>query len=85
MVNAGCVMKNKVKQKTEEKASQDECNHYWIIEVANGPSSQGACKYCGKKKEFLNALPDFNPLKRNGNPLKLPKIPDVEVDKESKS
>ena len=85
MVNTGCVMKNKVKEKTEEKPSQDECNHYWVIEVADGPSSQGSCKYCGETKEFLNSFPDFNPLKRSSNPLKLPKIPDVEVDKGSKS
>ena len=85
MVNAGCAMKNKVKEKTGENDSRDECNHYWIIEVANGPSSQGSCKYCGETKEFLNAFPDFNPMRKGGNPLKLPKIPDVEVDEKSKS
>ena len=76
----------KVKERIIKDYTQGEqCRHYWMIEIANGPSSQGSCKYCGKTREFLNAFPDFNPLKKNSNPLKLPKIPDVDVDKGSKS
>lgn len=78
-------MKQKVKERIKEKPAEEQCHHYWIIEVANGPTSRGECKYCGETREFLNAFPEFNPLKRNGNPLRLPKMPDVEIDEESKS
>lgn len=78
-------MKQRVKERIEEKPAQEQCHHYWIIEVANGPTSRGECKYCGEKREFLNAFPAFNPLKRSGNPLSLPKLPDVEIEEESKS
>jgi hypothetical protein len=78
-------MKQKVKERIEEKPAQEQCHHYWVIEVANGPRSRGHCKYCGETREFLNAFPDFNQLRRSGNPLELPRLPDVEIDKESKS
>ena len=75
----------KVKEIIEEKAEKPECHHFWVIEVANGPSSFGTCKYCGEKKEFLNAFPTLNPLKKNGNPFKLPKLPDIQIAKDSES
>jgi hypothetical protein len=79
-------MRQKVKERVEEQSKPEEqCHHFWVIEVANGPSSVGTCKYCGEKKEFLNAFPVFNPLKKNANPLDLPKLKDVEMDKDSKS
>jgi hypothetical protein len=73
-------MKSRVKEKTVEKPAEDECHHFWVIEVANGPKSRGQCKYCGATKEFYNAFPDFNPMRRSANPLSLPKLPEVEVD-----
>ena len=85
MVHRGCVMRQKVKERAPEKTEKVACHHFWDIEVANGPSSVGTCKYCGETKEFLNAFPTFNPLKKNGNPLSLPKLPDVEIDKENNS
>ena len=78
-------MKQKVKEKQPEKNKKETCHHYWEIEIANGPRSLGTCKYCGETKEFLNAFPTFNPLRRNSNPLVLPKLHDVKVDEESKS
>ena len=30
------------------------CVHYWIIEVPEGPTSTGRCKYCGEVREFSN-------------------------------
>lgn len=78
-------MRQRVKEKIHRKKDNQSCHHYWVIEVANGPSSSGTCKYCGETKEFLNAFPDFNPLRKNANPLRLPKLPDVEIDKDSKS
>jgi len=82
-------MKKSVKEKTivqeQEKKPEQACHHYWVIDVANGPSSLGKCKICGEKREFMNAYPSFNPLRKNTNPLHLPRIPEVELDKDSKS
>ena len=78
-------MNQKIKEKNERNETKDECNHFWEIETANGPKSQGVCKRCGESKEFFNAFPDFNPLKRKNSPLELPELPEVEVNKDSKS
>jgi hypothetical protein len=75
----------KVKERVEEKPEVETCHHFWMIEVANGPKSRGECKFCGEVKEFYNAFPDFNPMKRGANPLTLPKLPDVEVDEDRQS
>jgi hypothetical protein len=85
MVDKGCVMKQRIKERVHEKPEQEQCHHYWVIEVANGPKSCGKCKYCGEVREFLNAFPAFNPMKKNSNPLTLPELPEVEVDEDSKS
>jgi len=81
-------MKQRIKAKAEEKPvapPEIKCHHYWVIEVANGPKSIGKCKYCDEQKEFFNAFPDFNPMRRRNSPLDLPKLPDVEIEKESES
>ena len=31
----------------------DECQHHWIIDTPNGPTSQGKCKKCGISHEDL--------------------------------
>jgi len=77
--------KTKDKENSPARPTKPDCGHYWIIEVANGPCSVGKCKYCGETREFLNAFPTYNPLKKNSNPLTLPKLPDVKIDKEGKS
>ena len=77
--------KTRENEKLPEKKEQATCHHYWVIEVANGPRSVGTCKYCGETKEFLNAFPTYNPLRKNSNPLTLPKLPAVEIDEENKS
>ncbi len=76
-------MKEKIKIKVEDKPKEELCHHYWVIEVANGPKSLGKCKNCGETREFFNAFPDFNPMRRKGNPMDLPKLPEVEIDKEN--
>ena len=80
-------MKNTVKERIEEQKQEEkeQCHHFWAIEVANGPTSIGTCKYCGEQKEFMNAFPTVNPLRRSSNPMTLPEIPDVEVDEDSQS
>jgi hypothetical protein len=78
-------MKLKTQEKNKDETNQDECHHYWIIEIPNGPKSRGICKYCGETKYFFNSISDFTVPKRKANPLKLPRIPKVELDKGSKS
>ena len=75
----------KEKEKLPVKKQKATCHHFWVIEVANGPKSVGTCKYCGETREFFNAFPTFNPLKKNSNPLALPRLPAVEIDDEDKS
>jgi hypothetical protein len=78
-------MKQRVKERIQEKPENTQCHHFWDIEVANGPSSMGTCRYCGETREFLNAFPVVNPLRKSGNPLNLPKISDVKIEKENNS
>ena len=33
-----------------------ECEHRWIIDSPNGPSSNGVCRECGEQKQFLNYI-----------------------------
>jgi hypothetical protein len=76
-------MKAKTKENETKKPVKEQCHHFWVIEVANGPSSMGVCKHCGQSKEFLNSFPTYNPLKKNNNPLNLPKMQKVDIDKDS--
>jgi hypothetical protein len=85
MVNRESAMKQRVKERNQEKPEKTQCHHFWDIEVANGPSSMGTCRYCGETREFFNAFPTANPLKKSGNPLNLPRISDVEIKKENNS
>jgi hypothetical protein len=78
-------MRQRVKERIEEKPEIEQCHHFWVIEVANGPKSPGKCKNCGEVREFFNAFPAFNPMKRKSNPLDLPRLPEIEMDKESES
>ena len=78
-------MKQRVKERIQEPEAREQCHHFWEIEVANGPTSIGKCKACGQTKEFYNAFPEFNPMKRSNNPLTLPELPEVKVNKGSKS
>ncbi len=32
------------------------CPHHWIIETANGPTSQGKCRLCREVREFSNSV-----------------------------
>ena len=34
------------------------CNHHWIIDPPNGPTSSGNCKMCGRKRKFPNSSED---------------------------
>lgn len=77
--------KVKVKERIEQQKSEEQCNHYWDIEAADGPVSRGVCKRCGETREFFNSFPDFNSLRKPSSPFNLPNLPDVEIDEDSKS
>lgn len=40
------------------RSSKRTCHHYWIIDIPEGPTSRGICKFCGMEKEFDNMGPD---------------------------
>jgi len=74
-----------IEENPEEIRDENACNHFWVIEVANGPRSRGKCKVCGESQVFYNSITNLNDPKRKGNPLKLPKMSQVKLEKESKS
>jgi len=37
-----------------DKPPNGGCRHYWIIQPATGPVSQGSCQTCGETREFKN-------------------------------
>lgn len=39
-------------------ARRRACNHHWIIDPPNGPTSSGSCKLCGLKRRFPNSSED---------------------------
>ena len=32
----------------------DDCEHHWMIDEANGPTSEGRCQRCGCLRNFFN-------------------------------
>ncbi len=36
------------------------CAHYWIIEPANGPVSQGQCQNCLEVRDFKNFVDSYH-------------------------
>jgi hypothetical protein len=45
----------------EKPTGRNTCQHHWLIEPANGITSNGICKYCGARKQFLNIIQDVVP------------------------
>ena len=35
------------------------CQHHWVIEPAEGSTSQGHCKKCHEVRDFKNSVPDY--------------------------
>ena len=78
-------MRSRGKGVAEDKIEAEQCHHFWVIEIANGPKSHGECKYCGETKNFYNSIVDLTDPRRKTNPLNLPKMSRVKLDKGSKS
>ncbi len=78
------MMKQKM-DTVDDKVEEESCHHFWKIEIANGPISRGKCKYCGEVRDFHNSITNLNDPRRKSNPLNLPKMSKVKLDKGSKS
>jgi hypothetical protein len=39
-----------------EVAETSSCQHVWVIDTPNGPSSRGVCAACAEEKEFQNYI-----------------------------
>jgi hypothetical protein len=50
-----CVMRNRNNVKEKKTIVSTDCRHYWVIEAADGPISNGVCKICGEKRKFYNS------------------------------
>jgi hypothetical protein len=35
---------------------ESDCNHHWVIDSPNGPTSVGTCRTCGELREFKNSI-----------------------------
>ena len=44
-----------------------DCIHHWVIETANGPTSQGVCATCGSSREFCNSVSESVKEKKHIN------------------
>ena len=76
----------RVEELTKEHVVPKECAHHWAIETSLGPTSRGMCKLCGEEKEFMNVIPSQPPLvKREKDPMKLPRMGDMEFDEKQNS
>ena len=53
-----------IEETIEETEDENRCNHFWVIEVANGPKSRGECKICGESQVFYNSITNLNDPKR---------------------
>ena len=41
----------------EQEETASDCQHLWMIEAPNGPTSTGVCKLCGETGVFKNSMP----------------------------
>ncbi|MFC2002679.1 hypothetical protein ACFLV4_01850 [Chloroflexota bacterium] len=79
------MMRNKIETVPREPEAQDKCRHYWRIDSPNGPTSRGACKFCGEEREFSNSPPEFMLSKRQAGNSKLPDSVESEINVEEKA
>ena len=35
---------------------ESDCNHHWVIDSPNVPTSTGRCRVCGEIREFKNSI-----------------------------
>ena len=37
-----------------KEEEEPQCQHYWVIQPAEGPESPGICQSCGETRDFKN-------------------------------
>ena len=50
---------------------ESDCNHHWVIDSPNGPTSTGRCRVCGEIREFKNSI-QITSWESEGNHLHRP-------------
>ncbi len=43
-----------------EEPTVPQCLHHWVIETADGPTSEGVCRKCAEVKTFANYVEQHN-------------------------
>jgi hypothetical protein len=47
---------SKSKAECDETAIEVTCEHHWVIDSPEGPTSTGICKLCGAEEQFQNYI-----------------------------
>lgn len=69
-------------EKTNTKPVEKEtCQHYWVIEPAEGKTSIGLCKNCGEWREFDNYIVVESWADDIFKIPSLPKLDDIDFDR----
>ncbi len=78
-------VKNATRGTVQTPVSSKEHHHFWLIELASGPTSRGVCKICGEKKEFSNIILEESAVPpKKVHPLQLPELSGVDFNKEER-
>lgn len=40
----------------ELQVQEQTCIHWWLIELSNGHTSPGTCKFCLETRDFVNSI-----------------------------
>ena len=75
-------MRHNSEETSRMPVKDGECTHYWVIETAGRPTSQGICKFCGEKREFNNSWSELPLMSRSNRNAGLPGLVDIELDVE---
>ena len=64
-VSQGCAEPASIIGVDVRQSGEPGCPHHWIIELAIGPLSKGACKTCGEERLFRNhfQLSEITPIR----------------------
>ena len=63
-------MQQVTEQTETPEGSPASCVHFWLIDPANGPFSDGTCRNCEEHRTFKNNLDtfDYNPYASQSAP-----------------
>lgn len=75
-------MRNRSNVREKKSAVKTACRHYWVIEVASGPTSRGVCRICGEERVFQNSWTDAGYGGKDARVLDLPNMLEDEKEEE---